>query len=209
MKNPLKAALILFLSVFTSICFSAELNLGKALEQQVIADWIVKYTRGRTTQLDANYIVKLVYSESAKTKVDPLLIISMISKESTFKATARSGYGAKGLMQVVPRWHKDKLKKRDPYSRAVSIEVGTRVLLDCLKKRKFNVNKALACYSGGARNYQSFIQAKHQMLASEIVKAKFENELPIEERYSYKNPIIEDQPTMQPVPTATFIYAGI
>jgi soluble lytic murein transglycosylase-like protein len=193
MKNPLKAALILFLSVFASICFSAETAFSKQLEQQVISDWIVSYTKGATKKQDANFIVKLVYDESEKTKIDPLLIIALISKESTFKKYATSGYGAKGLMQVVPRWHMDKLKKRDPYNRIVAIEVGSKVLLDCLAKRNYNTHKALTCYSGGAKNYQSFIQAKHQMLASEIVKARFANELPIEERYSYKNPILKNK----------------
>lgn len=204
MKNSMKAALILFLAVFTSICFSADLTYGRALEQQVVADWIVSYTKGKTKQLDANYIVKLVYEESEKTRIDPLLIIAMISKESTFKQKATSGYGAKGLMQVVPRWHKDKLKKRNPYNPAVSIEVGAKVLFDCLMRKKNNTNKALACYSGGARNYQTFIQKKHRMLASEIVKARFENELPIQERYSYTNPILQNNET-----NAGFIFAGL
>lgn len=206
MKNPFKAALILFLSLFASICFSTESSFSKQLEQQVVADWIVEYTKGKTKQTDANFIVKTVYSESEKTKIDPLLIIAMISKESTFKKYATSGYGAKGLMQVVPRWHHDKLKKRDPYNRAVSIEVGSKVLWDCLKKRNFNTNRALTCYSGGARNYQSFIQAKHKLLATEIVKARFLNELPIQAHYSYSSPVLKDK-TLDPKPNV--LYAGI
>lgn len=205
MKNSLKTALTLFLVVFASICFSADFTPGKQLEQKVVADWIVDHTRGKTSQVDANLIVKLVYTESEKTKIDPLLIIAMISKESTFKKYAKSGYGAKGLMQVVPRWHQDKLKKRDPFNRIVNIEVGSKVLLDCLKKRNYNTNRALTCYSGGARNYQTYIQAKHKMLASEIVKARFINELPIQEKYAYHTPMMKDK-TLE---TTSILYAGL
>lgn len=206
MKNSLKTALTLFLVVFASICFSADFTHEKQLEQKVVADWIVEHTRGKTNQIDANLIVKLVYNESEKTKIDPLLIIAMISKESTFKKYAKSGYGAKGLMQVVPRWHHDKLKKRDPYNRIVNIEVGSKVLLDCLKKRNYNTNRALTCYSGGARNYQTYIQAKHKMLATEIVKARFINELPIHDKYAYQTPMLKDKTV---TPTTGTLYAGL
>lgn len=206
MKNSLKAVLILFLSMFASICSATETNFSKQLEQQVIADWIVSYTKGRTNQADANFIVKTVYNESEKTKIDPLLIIALISKESTFRKYATSGYGAKGLMQVVPYWHPEKLRKRDPYNRIVSIEVGSKVLWDCLKKRNFNTDLALKCYSGGARNYQTFIQAKHKILATEIVKARFINELPIQSKYSYATPVLKDSNSETNPST---LYAGI
>src|SRR5574343_801754 len=41
--------------------------------------------------------------------IDPLLIIAVIGVESGFNPFSQSVFGAQGLMQVVPRFHQDKL----------------------------------------------------------------------------------------------------
>ena len=64
--------------------------------------------------------------------LDPLLVLAVISVESRFDPAARSGYGATGLMQVVPRFHREKLAEHggdkallDP---RVNVQVGTQIL---------------------------------------------------------------------------------
>src|SRR5712691_9233149 len=64
--------------------------------------------------------------------LDPLLILAVMAVESRFNPVAESLVGAKGLMQVVPRHHLDKLLEHggeeavlDPM---INIPVGARIL---------------------------------------------------------------------------------
>src|SRR5439155_2534113 len=45
----------------------------------------------------------LIYSEARKNNLPPELVAAVVQQESKFKPTARSGAGALGLMQLVPR----------------------------------------------------------------------------------------------------------
>ena len=45
----------------------------------------------------------LIYKEAKKNDIRPELIAAVVQAESRFKPTARSGAGAVGLMQLVPR----------------------------------------------------------------------------------------------------------
>ena len=85
------------------------------------------------------------------------MLLAMIKTESGFRSKAKSSEGAVGLLQVIPRWHKDKLAGRNPYLNQVSIEVGSQILYDCFTKHNRNTVKALTCYSsnGGKRYFNS------------------------------------------------------
>ncbi|MBU0573996.1 MAG: transglycosylase SLT domain-containing protein [Candidatus Margulisiibacteriota bacterium] len=92
---------------------------------------------------------------------DPYLISAMIRQESRYKAKARSGKGATGLMQVrydTARPICDRLKLSCKlYEPAQVIEVGTSYILEQIKKFG-DEQKALAAYNGGpgnARKWQS------------------------------------------------------
>jgi soluble lytic murein transglycosylase-like protein len=83
--------------------------------------------------------------------VDPLLVLAVMAVESRFDPHARSGYGARGLMQVVPRFHRDKLAAHggeaalaDPRVNAV---VGTQILKESLG-RAGSVRAGLQRYAG-------------------------------------------------------------
>jgi soluble lytic murein transglycosylase-like protein len=83
--------------------------------------------------------------------VDPLLILAVMAVESRFDPAARSGYGAKGLMQVVPRFHLNKLAEHggepallDP---RVNVLVGTQILKDYVR-RSGSLRAGLQRYAG-------------------------------------------------------------
>jgi soluble lytic murein transglycosylase-like protein len=83
--------------------------------------------------------------------LDPLLVLAVISVESRFNPAARSGFGATGLMQVVPRFHREKLAEHggdkallDP---RVNVQVGTRILKEYLS-RSGSVAAGLQRYAG-------------------------------------------------------------
>lgn len=71
--------------------------------------------------------------------LDPLLIVSVIAVESNFNPMSESVMGAQGLMQVIPRYHKEKLPSDageapllDP---AINVAVGSRVLDEYIRRR--------------------------------------------------------------------------
>ncbi|MCC5610598.1 lytic transglycosylase domain-containing protein [Nostoc sp. CHAB 5834] len=112
-------------------------------------------------------IVKDAYEEGARYNVPPLLILAIIEKESSFRHDVVNYYGATGLMQVVPRFHMDKVSKltagavrnkseaveklTEP---TVNIKVGTAILADYIRGNNGNISAALARYSGKATNYE-------------------------------------------------------
>ena len=53
-----------------------------------------------------------IVEQSKKAELDPTLILSMIYVESRFKENAVSGSGACGLMQLIPKWNKEKINGR-------------------------------------------------------------------------------------------------
>jgi len=90
--------------------------------------------------------------------------------ESGFISNAKSRYGAIGLMQVVPRYHREKLQKRNPNKESVSIEVGVQILKDCFNKFNDNKYKSLNCYSGGGGKKYSTTVNNYQKSLTAFIK---------------------------------------
>lgn len=72
-------------------------------------------------------------------RIDPMLILSIIAIESRFNPFAESAMGAKGLMQVIPRFHTDKLPagatERSLLDPVVNIQVGVKVLEEAIRRQ--------------------------------------------------------------------------
>lgn len=95
-----------------------------------------------------NYIFKVCKSYD----VDPSIIIAMIWKESTYRVDVMGDNGnAYGLMQIQPRWHKERMKKLgvtdllDPYQ---NVLVGIDYFAE-LYHKKDSYTWALMAYNGG------------------------------------------------------------
>ncbi|MCB1955899.1 MAG: transglycosylase SLT domain-containing protein [Rhodocyclaceae bacterium] len=91
----------------------------------------------------------------AKYGLDPLLLVAMIAIESSFNPFAESQVGAQGLMQVIPRFHQDKIGEGagedalfDP---RLNIRVGAQVLKEGLK-RYGTLQSALQYYGGALQD---------------------------------------------------------
>lgn len=124
-------------------------------EQDKVASWIQTTTKGKVVESEAKTIVRDAYANSFSKNLDPKLVVVIMKIESNFRSRVTSSAGAKGIMQVMPRFHKDKLLGRDPFLNKVSTEVGTTVLKDCMIKHKNYLQKALDCYSGGSKTYHA------------------------------------------------------
>src|SRR5690606_20687746 len=111
--------------------------------------------------------VDLAWAEASKREhLNPELLIAIIKRESAFRPQVQSSYGAQGLMQVVRRWHRDKLRPSESlFDPEVNIRVGADVLEEYLELANGDLNTALRKYSGNARNYANTIKKESSNLA--------------------------------------------
>lgn len=84
-------------------------------------------------------------------RLDPLLIVAVISIESRFNPFSQSSMGALGLMQIIPRYHQEKLPK-DAGSQAfldpvTNVRVGARILQEAIL-RQGGLMEGLQYYAG-------------------------------------------------------------
>jgi len=96
-------------------------------------------------------LVNAAYDAGQQVSLDPLLILAVMAIESRFNPIAESGVGAKGLMQVVPRHHQDKLLEHggeeavlDPMT---NILLGARILKEYIR-RTGSLEAGLQFYNG-------------------------------------------------------------
>lgn len=111
--------------------------------------------------------------------LDPLLIIAVIGVESGFNPFSQSGYGAKGLMQVVPRFHADKLPEEADHTAfldpVTNVRVGARVLRDSIN-RMGGLEEGLQQFGGAAndpeRRYSNKVLAEKLRLEQAAVRLR-------------------------------------
>ena len=95
-----------------------------------------------------------------QTSVDPLLFLSLMRQESAFNPDARSGVGARGLMQVMPATARTirKVSKAQLSSPEINIEVGTKYFLKRLGQYNGDVELTLAAYNAGFGRVDQWIK---------------------------------------------------
>ena len=76
-------------------------------EQRAVTEFIAK--RYRVAQDATAGFVATAYRVGGEWKVDPLLLLAVMAIESRYNPVAESNMGAKGLMQVIPKFHAEKL----------------------------------------------------------------------------------------------------
>lgn len=116
-------------------------------------DWIVHHTRGKVNYAQAVKIVKAVHLHSFDQGVDPHVIFKIMQAESSYNSKAKGG-ASLGLMQVIPYWHKDKIKGRNLYNVDVNVEVGVKIFKEALEKSNGNTRKALWRYNASDKKKQ-------------------------------------------------------
>ncbi len=120
-----------------------------AARHTALAEFLAKrYKVSQEATLD---LVQIAYAEGKKVGLDPLLIMAVIAVESRYNPIAESVVGAKGLMQIIPKFHTDKLApfggEKAVFDPESNIRVGTRILKEYLS-RTGNVGIALQMYAG-------------------------------------------------------------
>ena len=125
--------------------------------QRAVASYI---TRKYGVSADVvSEFVRTAYAAARQYGVDPLLVVSMMAVESSFNPIAESYAGAKGLMQIIPRYHPEKFVEfggeQSVFDPRVNILVGARIVREYLLAASGDLFTALQTYSGGLADKQA------------------------------------------------------
>lgn len=147
---------------------SRALRSAPAPALEAVAAFVAK--KYRVSEVATREFVELARREALRHGLDPLLVIAVIAVESRFNPVAQSDAGALGLMQVVPRFHPDKVPAAGPGSLLVpetNIAIGTRILSDAIR-RGGREDEGLQLYNGSpddpASGYANRVLAERQRL---------------------------------------------
>ena len=128
---------------------AAALNPAEEKRYRALSGFVAN--RYRVSQDVAYDLVRVAHRAGNELQLDPLLIIAVIAVESRFNPIAESVAGAKGLMQIIPKYHFDKLEEfggeKAVYDPAANIQVGAQILKEYLRLTG-NLSSALQMYAG-------------------------------------------------------------
>lgn len=170
-------------------------------EQENIARFIAQRYR---VGLDAtSEFVYHAYRAARDVKVDPMLVLAVMSVESSFNPRAQSAVGAQGLMQVLTRVHAEKFLPFGgipaAFDPVANIRVGSAILKEYIKREgtvegalKSYVGAALAEHDGG---YGSKVLNARERIAAAAAGKPIPPELVVAPRPA----AAEAEPKMQPV----------
>jgi soluble lytic murein transglycosylase-like protein len=95
------------------------------------------------------HILRQVHYEARRAKLDPQLVLALITVESNFDRFAISSAGARGMMQIMPFWLDEIGHPEDNlFDIATNLRFGCTILSIYLEREKGNMHKALARYNG-------------------------------------------------------------
>ena len=97
----------------------------------------------------------LIRAAAAREGLDPALVKAVASAESGMNASAVSGAGAKGLMQLMDGTARE-LGVQDSFDPAQNVAGGAKYLKKMLDRYGGDVQRALAAYNAGPGNVDAY-----------------------------------------------------
>lgn len=117
--------------------------------QRALVDYLTR--RFSIAAAPTALVVGTAFRAAEESGLDPLLVLAVISIESRFNPIAESVMGARGLMQIIPKYHRARLLAHggddavlDPES---NILVGTKILQEYVR-RTGTLEAGLQTYNG-------------------------------------------------------------
>jgi soluble lytic murein transglycosylase-like protein len=152
-------------------------DAAQVRDQRAVVESIAK--RYRVAQDAVAGFVAAAYRAGFEHKVDPLLILAVMAIESRYNPVAESVLGAKGLMQIIPKFHLDKLMEHGGESALldpeVNIQVGTQILRE-YHRRFGEIESALQMYNGAfdlpGSPYADKVLAERARLEQIVLRAR-------------------------------------
>lgn len=119
--------------------------------------------RHRVSSVVVESLVKAAQREAQENGIDPLLVLAVITVESGFNPFSESVLGAQGLMQIIPKYHGDKIAADKGvaalFDPAENIRVGT-LILKAYQRSTGSVEAALQLYGGASSDSDMAYSAK-------------------------------------------------
>jgi soluble lytic murein transglycosylase-like protein len=139
--------------------------------ERVLAEHLAR--RYAIASSDIGRFVASAFRAAAEVGLDPLLVLAVISVESSFNPLAESVMGAKGLMQIIPKYHRGKLAQFGGEAAVLdaesNIHVGARILQEYVY-RAGTLEGGLQFYNGaytdGNAQYAQKVMAERRRLLS-------------------------------------------
>lgn len=152
---------------------------GLSAEMLGVRDFVAQRYKISTRTLEP--LLTAAELSGRKLGIDPLLIVAVMAIESSFNPFAESNMGAQGLMQVIPRFHLDKIGRNAAedalFDPTLNIRVGTMVLVEGMQ-RFGTLQSALQYYGGALRDpnasYANKVLAMKKRLVAAATRAKTE-----------------------------------
>lgn len=138
-------------------------------KRQKIVNYLLK--NYEVNEEKARLMVRSAELAARKYQLELELLMAIIFVESSYNPEAKSKAGAIGLMQVVPKWHLDKINPYGDievlYDIPTNIEIGTSILMEYFRKEG-NWLSALHRYNGSLQDqslkYSNRVMTKYRLL---------------------------------------------
>ncbi|WP_429323956.1 lytic transglycosylase domain-containing protein [Paraburkholderia sp. GAS348] len=123
----------------------------------------------RVAPLESMKIARAVLIEAERQAISPVLLLAVMSVESSFDRHAVSIAGARGLMQVLPAAHPQLIAgTTDLSDPAINVRIGSIILRGYLDESGGDLDAALLRYSGGGRGYAQRVVLRMQRLDASL-----------------------------------------
>ncbi|MFM0198845.1 lytic transglycosylase domain-containing protein [Paraburkholderia fungorum] len=122
----------------------------------------------RVTPTESMKIARAVLIEADRHAISPILLLAVMSVESSFDRYAVSIAGARGLMQILPAAHPQLIAGTDLSDPAINVRIGSTILRDYLDESGGDLDAALLRYSGGGRGYARRVVLRMQRLDASL-----------------------------------------
>lgn len=140
-----------------SVAEPSDLPAGYARVSSAIAK------RFRVSPLVLESLVRAAQREGQVNDMDPLLILAVITVESGFNPFSESVLGAQGLMQIIPRYHTEKISADKGaaalFDPAENIRVGAAIL-KAYQRSTGGIEAGLQMYGGASNDSDMAYSAK-------------------------------------------------
>lgn len=144
-----------------------------SVEQRRVARWIA--SRHRVSMGAVERLVATAYETAATYRLDPYLLLAVISIESGFNPLSESHKGAVGLMQIMPKAHAAKLRQYGGEKQAldpwVNMQVGAQIIREYID-RFGSETAALRAYVGAVELPTEYprrvIQVRERLVAAAV-----------------------------------------
>ena len=117
---------------------------------------VIRQHRGKSDSR-ATALADAIYRESLQAEIDPLLVTSIVAKESSFRSQVVSRAGAVGLMQLRPWVAQDVAERFDLewagretlHSPSINVRLGILYYKELMERFEGDAGKALTAYNYG------------------------------------------------------------